>query len=367
MAAIVEFDTLPQLFHSLVERNRGKNTTALQYKDRDTKEWTAITWDALETRVYAVAGYLHAMGVRKGDRVAILSENRPEWAIADLATQLLGGINVSLYTSLPSSQVEYIIRDSGSKLFFVSTKLQLRKALDTFDNCPDLERVVSMSELETDTPEYVTSFSEAETSGMDWWKKNADEISGMADVVTADDIAALIYTSGTTGTPKGVMLTHGNFSTNARAALTLVPFGPGDHHLSFLPLCHSFERTAGYTAVLAAGGKISYAESIDTVSRNLVELSPTVMISVPRLFEKIYNAILKSAQEGSAFKKAIFDWSVDSGKAYSVASRNGGTPGPLLALRNAIAQRAVFSKLHAKLGGNLRFAVSGGAALPKEI
>jgi long-chain acyl-CoA synthetase len=162
------------------------------------------------------------------------------------------------------------------------------------------------------------------------------------------------------------MLTHDNFCTNAKSALGLVPFRPGDHHLSFLPLCHSFERTAGYTAVLAAGGTITYAESIDTVNKNLTEVSPTVMIAVPRLFERVYNAVHKSAKSGSAMQQKIFDWAVRSGKRYASARRRGGA-GPILALQNTVAQRLVFSKLHEKLGGNLRFAVSGGAALPRDI
>ncbi len=367
MAAIVDFTTLPQLFNNLVARNRGRSVAAVQFKDKKTKEWIPITWDELETRVQSLAGYLHSKGVRKGDRIAILSENRPEWIIIDLATHLLGAVNVSLYTSLPASQVEYIIKDSGSKLFFVSAKIQQRKAVEIFDNCPDLEHIVTMTDLEPDDPIYLSHFATAETEGATYWAAHSDELKRSSDAVSPDDIAALIYTSGTTGTPKGVMLTHANFSSNAKSALGLVPFHEGDHHLSFLPLCHSFERTAGYTAVLAAGGRISYAESVDTVSRNLLELSPTVMISVPRLFEKIYNAILKTAQEGSALKQRIFEWSVTSGKLYATKSRDGGTPGPLLTLRNTIAQRAVFNKLHDKLGGQLRFAVSGGAALPKEI
>jgi long-chain acyl-CoA synthetase len=163
------------------------------------------------------------------------------------------------------------------------------------------------------------------------------------------------------------MLTHRNFCSNVKAALGLVPFGPSDHHLSFLPLCHSFERMAGYTAVLSAGARISFAESIDTVNRDLLEVKPTVMISVPRLFERVYNAIHKAVREGSPTRRRLFDWAVKSGKRYASARRSGRGPGMMMSATNAIAQRLVFSKLHARLGGNLRFAISGGAALPKEI
>ena len=365
MAAIIDFETLPQLFSGLVAHYDGK-TTALQYKDKRSKEWVPISWAELSQRVNSMSAYLFEQGVRKGDRVALLTENRPEWTIIDLACQNLGAVNVSLYTSLPASQVAFILQDSGSRIFFVSTSIQERKAEEVFDSCEDLTRIVTMMTPRTERPEYVTTWDEAERLGESLWPKHSAAIQSLTASVTPRDVAALIYTSGTTGTPKGVMLSHENFCSNAKSALGLVPFGPGDHHLSFLPLCHSFERTAGYTAVLAAGGRITYAESIDTVNKNLTEVSPTVMISVPRLFERVYNAVHKSAQEGSAVQKRVFDWAVRSGKKYASAQKNGSA-GPILSLRNTVAQKLVFSKLHEKLGGNLRFAVSGGAALPREI
>jgi long-chain acyl-CoA synthetase len=228
-------------------------------------------------------------------------------------------------------------------------------------------KIVTMSDLRKEHPGYVVPWDAAMASGRTFWEERHTELEGPANEVTPNDICALIYTSGTTGNPKGVMLTHENFCSNAKAALGIVPFGPGDHHLSFLPLCHSFERTAGYTAVLAAGGRISYAESIDTVNRNLGELSPTVLISVPRLFERIYNIISNAANDGPAMTKRIFDWAVSSGKRYASARRHGRSPGPFVRLSNTLAQRLVFAKLHEKLGGRLRFAVSGGAALPRAI
>ncbi|WP_457652688.1 AMP-dependent synthetase/ligase [Rhodocaloribacter sp.] len=367
MPAIVEFETIPQLVLRLAAHFEGQNHTALRYKDKKTKKWVDIPWEELLKRIQAMAGYLHKHGVRPGDRVAILSENRPEWAVTDLATQMLGGVNVALYTSLPADQVQYILRDSGAKLFVVSTGHQLKKAEKIFDACEELERVVTMSEMRKEHPAYVHAWDDAMAEGAEYWAEHAAELAPLADAVTPEDLSALIYTSGTTGNPKGVMLTHRNFSSNATSALAMVPFGPSDHHLSFLPLCHSFERTAGYTAVLACGAKISYAESIDTVSRNLLEVHPTVMISVPRLFERVFNVISKSVDEGPPLKKRIFDWSVEAGKQAARVRGKGKRIGPLLRLKNRLAHRLVFSKLHEKLGGNLRFAVSGGAALPRAI
>lgn len=366
MPSLVKFETIPDLFNKISDHYRGKNVPALSYKDRRTKEWVHISWEELERRVQAFAGYLHSTGFKSGDRIAILSENRPEWAIADLATQILGGINVSLYTSLPASQVEYILNDSGATVFVVSTGIQLKKAEEVYETCPALEHVVTMSEMRKEHPEYVVSWDDALEAGEQVWLKNRDVLSGEASNVQETDLASLIYTSGTTGNPKGVMLTHRNLCTNTQSALDLVDFGPGDRHLSFLPLCHSFERTGGYLAVMAAGARIYYAESIDTVARNLTEVRPTVMISVPRLFEKMYNAIVRSVADASALRKSIFDWSLASGRKAADAARNGGV-GPLLKMRRAIANKLVFSKLHEKLGNELRFAVSGGAALPREI
>jgi len=366
MPAQVPFDTIPELFTHLVDHYRGQDRTVMRYKDKDTKQWTGFSWETLEQRVQALAGYLHQQGIQPGDRVAILSENRPEWAITDLATQLIGGVNVSIYTSLPEQKVGYIVRDSGAQLLVVSVPIQRKKAEAIFDACRDLKRVVVMSDLPDNAPTHFSHWDDAMDAGADYWSAHEDTLAPLADAVTPDDTSALIYTSGTTGQPKGVVLTHENFCSNAKAALNRVPFGPDDHHLSFLPLCHSFERTAGYTAVLAAGAKISYAESIEAVSRNLVEESPTVMISVPRLFEKVYNIITKQASDGSVVKEKIFEWAVRTGKK-TVQARRNGSPGPLLKAQQNLAHRLVFSKLHEKLGGNLKFAVSGGAALPKKI
>jgi len=366
MPAQVPFETIPELFTHLVDHYRGQDRTVLRYKDRETKEWTGISWETLEARVQAFAGYLYEQGIRAGDRVAILSENRPEWAITDLGTQLIGGINVSIYTSLPEQKVGYIVRDSGARVLVVSVPIQRKKAEAIFDACPDLERVIVMSDLPDNAPTHFTHWDDAIDTGAKFWSAHEETLAPLADAVMPGDTSALIYTSGTTGQPKGVVLTHENFCTNAKAALNRVPFGPDDHHLSFLPLCHSFERTAGYTAVLAAGATISYAESIEAVSQNLIEESPTVMISVPRLFEKVYNTITKQASEGSALQEKVFEWAVRTGKKTVKAHRNG-SPGPLLKLQQNVAHRLVFSKLHEKLGGNLKFAVSGGAALPKKV
>ena len=367
MPAQVEFDNIPQLFRRLCKRYRGKERPVLRYKERG-EGWHDITWEDLEDRVQALAGYMHRQGVRKGDRVALLSENRPEWAISDLGTQLIGAANVSIYTSLPPSKVAYILRDAGAKVCIVSVPVQRKKIEQIADECPALEEVIVMSETPDDPPVPMTLWDDALDMGRDYWADHEEELVEVAEGITPDDMSALIYTSGTTGEPKGVVLTNRNFCSNVKAALQRVPFGEDDHHLSFLPLSHAFERTAGHTAVLAAGATISYAESIEAVSQNLLEVQPTLMISVPRMFEKVYKRVTKQASEGSAIQQKVFEWAVRVGERYAQAQQsNGSGPGLWLKAQRALAHRFVFSKLHQKLGGNLRFAVSGGAALPEEI
>jgi long-chain acyl-CoA synthetase len=366
MPALVPFRTIPELFRNLTAHFAGQGRAMLTYKDKKSKQWVNLTYEDVQAQVEAFAGFLHARGIRPGDRVAILAENRPEWVVADLATQLLGAVNVSLYTTLPPSQVGYIVKDSGSKIFVVSTPMQLRKAEEVFDRCPELETLVAMEPRKDRTPQTVT-WDDALREGANHYKAHAAEIAALGEAVRPDDLCALIYTSGTTGVPKGVMLTHENFCENVNSSLGRLDFGPTDVHLSFLPLCHSFERTAGYTAVMSCGARIAYAESVDAVSKNLPEVQPTVLISVPRVFERVYAGVMKGLEGQSPAKVKIFDWAVRTGRKVAAVRAAGKTPGPILAAQQKVAHALVFSKLHEKLGGRVRFAVSGGAALPRHI
>ncbi len=367
MPAVVEFETAPQMIARLAARYAGTGKAALGYRDREAG-WTDVTWDDLFERVQAFAAFLDARGVGHGDRVAILSENRPEWAITDMAAQMLGAVTVALYATVPASQVAYIVRDSGAKVLVVSTTLQLRKADKAFDDCPDVRAIVSMSDpgkARDSTP--VVAWDDALAQGRRQRGTDAPRLDARAEAVEPDDLSALIYTSGTTGEPKGVQMTHRNLMSNVHASHAIIEVFESDVHLSFLPLSHAFERTAGYAIVLSAGAKIVYAESVDTIAKNLPEVAPTLMVSVPRLFEKIYAAIRKSVDEGSAVTRGVFAWAVDTGAAVASRRKAGRPLGVVLAAQKALADRLVFSALHEKLGGNLRLAISGGAALPAEI
>jgi long-chain acyl-CoA synthetase len=364
MPVQVDFDTIPELFLNLTEKYKLTGKTAFAYKPESNKPYETIDWDTFTEDVYALAAYYLDMGVGKGDRVAILSENRYEWALMDIAVHLIGAVNVSLYSTLPVNQCEYILRDSGSKLFLVSTGIQLKKAIEAKPNCPDILQVIAFDEPKVASlmeHDYVVLFRDVIEKGKSLLKKYEKKIAAESVRVTKDDLATLIYTSGTTGEPKGVMLTHNNIVSNVKAAHQVLTIGENDRTLSFLPLCHSFERIGGYYAMLAAGAEIYYAESVDTVSKNLVEAKPTVVVSVPRLFEKIYNLILKSVEEGNDTKKKIFNWSLNVGKKHAAGKRG------LVSLQKILADKLVFDKLKQRTGGRVSLFVSGGAALPADI
>ena len=364
MPAIVAFETLTDLFLNLTKKYEKSPKTAFAYKPAPDAEYKSVTWDTVKEDVTSVASYLLQQGVDKGDRVAILSENRYEWAVVDLAILMVGGINVSLYTTLPPNQCEYILQDSESKIFFVSTGIQLKKAVQIFDNCPDLKSIIAFDEpkvkkyMEHDA---VKLFDTICAAGLKAEQKFSKELNNRVKSIQPEDIATLIYTSGTTGKPKGAMLTHRNIVSNVKAAHEAISISEKDRCLSFLPLCHSFERTGGYYAMIAGGAEIYYAESVDTVAKNMTEAHPTIVVSVPRLFEKIYNLVNNSVKEGSAIQQAIFNWALDVGEKYWNGKRG------LVSAQKAIADRLVFNKLKERTGGRIRFFVSGGAALPAEI
>ncbi|MCC5914296.1 MAG: long-chain fatty acid--CoA ligase [Balneolaceae bacterium] len=364
MPTIVAFETLTELYQSLTKKYEKSDKTAFAFKPGPDESYKTLTWDAVKEDVTAVASYMLEFGIEKGDRVAILSENRYEWALVDLAIQMVGGINVSLYTTLPSGQCEYILQNSEAKLFFVSTGIQLKKAVEVFDNCKHLKHVVAFDEPKVEKyleEKYVTLFDTICTHGSKVEQKHKETLKKRATEVKPEDVATLIYTSGTTGQPKGAMLTHRNIVSNVKSAHDAISISESDRCLSFLPLCHSFERTGGYYAMMAGGAEIYYAESVDTVAKNMLEAHPTIVVSVPRLFEKIYNLVKKNVQEGSAIQQSIFSWALNVGERYWKGERG------LVSMQKKIADRLVFEKLRQRTGGNIRFFVSGGAALPSEI
>jgi len=336
---------------------------ALQVKRNG--RYQPISHDTLLERIRRTAFGLEDIGVRAGDRVAILSENCPEWAIADYACLTLGATDVPIYPNLPPDQICYILRDSGAVAIFVSTAEQLAKVAAVRGECSALRRVITFA----DSPGTADmTLSALETSGAQVdsdARRKAFEARALA--VRPEDLATIIYTSGTTGEPKGVMLTHDNIYSNAIVGAKAIPFAGNDTCLSFLPLSHIFERTGGHYTMLATGTSIAYAESIDTVPLNMTEVRPTLVLSVPRLYEKMYARVLENAVTGGALKRRIFFWARAVADRWADVRLAGGTPRGALAIQYKIAQRLVFSKLQARTGGRLRYFVSGGAPLAAEI
>ncbi|MEX0660872.1 MAG: long-chain fatty acid--CoA ligase [Balneolaceae bacterium] len=364
MSTIVAFETVTELYQNLVKKYENSTKTAFAFKPSHDEGYKTIKWSSVRDDVAAVAFYLLDQGIEKGEKVAILSENRYEWAVVDLAIQMIGAINVSLYSTLPANQCQYILQDSEAKILFVSTGIQLKKATEVFDNCSDLKQVIAFDEpkvKEYIEKEYVKLFDNVCTMGSKAEAKHQKTLKERSKNIQPEDIATLIYTSGTTGNPKGAMLTHRNIVSNVKSAHEAISIGETDRCLSFLPLCHSFERTGGYYAMMAGGAEIYYAESVDTVAANMLEAHPTIVVSVPRLFEKIYNLVKKNVEAGSAIQQSIFGWALNVGERYWQGERG------FISLQKKIADKLVFDKLKQRTGGNIRFFVSGGAALPAEI
>jgi long-chain acyl-CoA synthetase len=353
--------TLNQLFLDAVAKFRRPD--ALQVKRNGRYE--PISHDLLADRVRHAALGLAELGVHAGDRVAILSENRPEWAIADYACLTAGVTDVPIYPNLPSEQVAYILRDSGAVAIFVSNASQAAKIAPIRGECPALRHVITFAQS-AENAELTLGALEERGEAVDTDARRV-AYRARALAVRPGDLATLIYTSGTTGEPKGVMLTHDNIYSNVMASASAIPFAGDDVCLSFLPLSHIFERTGGHYLMFHTGTSIAYAESIDTVPINMSEVRPTLLMSVPRLYEKMYARVLDNALAGGAVKKRIFFWARRVADRWADATLAGETPGGALALQYRLAQKLVFSKLKARTGGRLRYMVSGGAPLAPEI
>ena len=346
--------TLISMFEGAVEQYG--NRPALAHKPRGGT-YQDISYTEFGASVDAFSKGLNALGVQKDDRVAILSENRPEWAISDFGILKIGAVNVPMFSTLTAAQVGYILKDSGAKIICVSTEKQLEKVASIRDEVPTLEQVIIFDAIEGETPEGVLQFDAVCELAGEAVENDSHE----------DDVATIIYTSGTTGNPKGVMLTHANFIFNFQACKSLIEVRETDVLLSFLPLSHVFERLGGHYVPLFSGAKVAYAESTFTVAQNMKDVAPTVMLSVPRLYETMHERILRAVQEGSPLKQKIFHWGVSVGSAVSSAIQQGKKPSAVLGLQQGIADKLVFAKLKAATGGRLRFFVSGGAALPQSI
>jgi long-chain acyl-CoA synthetase len=359
----MQIRTLCDIFYDSVDRFRKPEH--LRYK-RDGA-WRSVSSEEFRRAVEELSMGLRELGVGRGDRVAILSENRPEWAYADLAALAAGAVDAPIYSTLTPPQVLYILKDSEAKAVFVSSVVQARKLAEVRAQAPQLQHVIRMDDG-PGFPEGSLTIDEVRARGRAALAADAGAVRARAAEVQAGDLATLIYTSGTTGDPKGVMLTHANLVSNVLGLLEAHPhISPDDAALSFLPLCHVFERTVGYYTMLHAGGCIAYAESVEKVPENMAEVKPSFMASVPRLYEKMYARVNEKVAADPPLRQRIFRWAIGVGREHFRHRVEGSRPGALLRLQYALADKLVFSKIKARTGGRLRLFVSGGAPLAREI
>ena len=350
--------TLPALALAGVRQYNKRD--ALNYKSDG--QWLHISASGFIERVKRVALGLSELGIKPGDRVSLLSENRPEWSIVDLAILSLGAINVPIYTTQAVEQVRYILEDSGARLLFVSGRRVFKHAREGVEAVESLKQIIFFDEDAAEGVERASLLSTLEEKGRALLLREPEAFDRFLSAVKPDDLATIIYTSGTTGEPKGVMLTHDNFVSNVVAISGILPIDSRDIALSVLPLSHIFERVVFYVFCWT-GVSVHYAASFEQVGEHLREVRPTIMTAVPRLFEKVYHRIVKRGMSEKGWKRRVFEEAMETGQRVAVL-RDKRERVPLsLKMKLAVADRLVFSKWREGVGGRLRYFVSGGAAL----
>lgn len=349
--------TLTNLFLNHIEKyNHDKNIFYTKLKSN----YVPVSTKQFFEQVYLLVKFFKESSLEEGDKIAIFSESRVEWAVTDFACMFTKLISIPIYTSQSITQIKYILENSQSKFCFVSNQLLLDKILSIRNELPRLQNIIVFNNLDNDIPESFKNFSGIIKSGkIPEVQKVIDELRTLSDNVSEDDLMTIIYTSGTTGIPKGVMLTHKNIYSNVTACQKVLPITDKDIFLSFLPYSHIYERTAGYYLPLFCGSEIYYAQSIDTIATQLLEVKPTFVITVPRLFDKIYNRIIKSGEEmKDGLKKNLFLWAIRISYDTRVEKNS---------LKWKIADSLVYKKIREKTGGNIRYFVTGGGALNKTV
>ena len=361
MASAPDAPTLSRLFWDSVKANGARPA-----QEWHTPEgWTGRTYQQFGDAVADLSHALLAQGLAKGERVALWSKNSPRWAEVDFAALSGGMVTVPIYDTLTGEKAAYILGDAEARVLFVQDVALLERILPLRKTLKHLELIVLLSGSKAAPG--VIDFDAFAAKGRAHRAKNPKALAAAALAIDPDDLASLVYTSGTTGEPKGVMLTQGNFASNACTALSLVDITADDVFLSFLPLSHVFERTGGHFAAYGTGAKVVFARSLETLTDDMAYAKPTIMMAVPRLYEKIYSKVQDKMAEESGLKRKIFHWAIGVGKeTIPYRERNEALP-PKLASRARWADKLVFRKLQARVGGRLRYFVSGGAPLSKEI
>ena len=356
-------DTLAKMFWSRVEQSGDRPA---QQSRRDGA-WTTLSWREVGEAVREVALGLLALGRRTGDAVALLSQSRAEWVQADFATFSTGGVTVPIYPSYPPDLIAYVVNDSQARTLFVEDQAQLVKALEARPKMEGLEHIVVMSGFDgSQSADGVMSWDVLRRLGREHDASLRAELRARVEALAPSDVATIVYTSGTTGPPKGVVQTHGNHMAALKSAGAATPVEEGWVHLLFLPLAHSFARMESFLGIYH-GLTTAFAESLDKLRDNLPEVRPHFICGVPRVYEKVYAGVVAAAEAGSPIKRRIFHWALSVGREVSRHQQRGQPVPAALEWKRRLAHKLVFSKLHARLGGRLRWAVSGGAPLSRDI
>jgi long-chain acyl-CoA synthetase len=353
--------TLIDVFTRAV-RNHNR-PDALNYKSGG--RWVPVSSGEMLARAKHIAAGLHAIGIRHGDRVALLADSRVEWTLTDAGCLFAGAIDVPIYPTLTPPQVRYILRDSGSSALFLANREKFLELKEILGECPQVEHVIFF-DVEGVTAADGLTLAQLEEKGRELEQTDPGLIDRLASETTLDDLATIIYTSGTTGEPKGVMLTHANLVSNLIDSCGHLEIGEQDTVLSVLPLSHVYERQAMYM-YLHHGMAVYFAESLQTIAPNLREVRPTIVVGVPRMYEKIYQRIRERAAEAGKLKAGLLAWSVAVGTEYAQLFTKRQPIPPALKFKHQLAMKLVFSKWHAAFGGRIRLLLSGGAALSEEL
>jgi len=358
----MSYKTIAEMFIQCVEQFADNPA----FFDKIDGEWQKKTYREAGDIVENLASGLASLGVQKGDKIAIISTNSSRWAFADYAITGLGAVTVTVYPTLTTPHMKYIFDDSETHYAFVGNKEQLDKTKSLIQECEHMKGYVLMDDSDDDTDK-VFGFSSLIDRGKAYKESSDFDFKAIASTINPDDLLTLIYTSGTTGNPKGAMLSHNNLIANIKSGKKSIHIDESDVFLSFLPLSHVFERMVGHFSGLSSGGRVYYAESIDTVADNMGEIKPTIMASVPRLYEKMYAKIIDKVSNDPPLRQKIFWWAISVGKEAMPNICKNSRPSGWLGFKFGLAEKLVFSKIKERVGGRLRFFVSGGAPLSQEI
>ena len=372
MNIVAEQTTIPGLIRNIVANIHPDTHTFLKHKVKDT--WVDISYREAIEKIDAISAWFLDIGIQKGDRLALIIENGPDYIYYDQALQQIGAVNTSIYPTLSEAEVEYILNDSEARTILCGNPFLFRKVLKIANDCKSLIRIIpAFEDFEKFSDKLnlnagVIGFKRLIEEGFNLVQKYATAINVAREAILPTDLSCLIYTSGTTGTPKGVMLTHSNLTDNVKWSLTQIPIiESSDLFLSFLPLSHVFERTATYYISMNKGCTIAFAQSLELLAKNMMEVKPTVLCCVPRLLERIHDKAMKNGLSAGGMKTKIFSWALKIGERVRLATEAGKKPGLLLSAEHKLADKLVFSKIKEKTGGHLKLLVSGGGALPRNI